>query len=290
MNKMEILARYWHDQLTEKRSGPETDWLNIKRDLHEQRGNQVVRMSGLGKKISEMQINHQEIEIEYVLRVSFLIKQKDYFYQEEEERFHRVTFHKGSLIKDVEQQPTNKREKRYTQSTSNIELTPVSESTRFDYDRRAAVRYAERWWNDTNSDYHYFQDNDCTNFISQCLAAGGAPMRGYPDRGTGWWYQDNKWSYSWSVAHTMRWYLSGSTKGLRGYELEDPTELLPGDIICYDFEGDGQWDHTTIVVAKDQDEMPLVNAHTNNSRHRYWDYQDSMAWTTDCQYKFFRIG
>ncbi|WP_245183599.1 amidase domain-containing protein [Lentibacillus salicampi] len=54
---------------------------------------------------------------------------------------------------------------------------------------------------------------DCTNYVSQCMRAGGAP-----DRGSGWWYQEDNWSYSWAVAHSMRWYLSGSTSGLKGEE------------------------------------------------------------------------
>src|SRR5699024_5626453 len=72
-------------------------------------------------------------------------------------------------------------------------------------------------------------------------------------------------------------------------EIEDPQDLEPGDVICYDFSGDGRFDHNTIVVAKDVDGYPLVNAHTDNSRHRYWLYEDSLAWTPNCKYKFFRI-
>src|SRR5699024_961161 len=84
----------------------------------------------------------------------------------------------------------------------------------FEYDRREAVRYAEHWWNSYNPAFEAF-DVDCTNYISQCLLAGGAPMRGAPDKGSGWWYQNNDWSFSWTVAHSMRWYLSGSTQGLQ---------------------------------------------------------------------------
>ena len=54
----------------------------------------------------------------------------------------------------------------------------------FGYNRLKAVQYAERWWNDHNPTFKKF-DVDCTNYISQCLHAGGAPMRGYPNRGKG---------------------------------------------------------------------------------------------------------
>ena len=41
-------------------------------------------------------------------------------------------------------------------------------------DRLNAVKYAERWWNEYNPEYVKFE-NDCTNYISQCLHAGNAP-------------------------------------------------------------------------------------------------------------------
>jgi hypothetical protein len=101
--------------------------------------------------------------------------------------------------------------------------------------------------------------------------------------------RNNSWSYSWSVAHAFRWYLASSKSGLRAVEKERAEELMPGDVICYDFQGDGRYDHTTIVVAKDRYGMPLVNAHTTNSRMRYWAYEDSTAYTPNIKYKFFHI-
>ena len=115
-------------------------------------------------------------------------------------------------------------------------------------------------------------------------------MTGFSNRSKGWWYQNNNWSFSWSVAHSFRWYLSGAKSGLRGIEMESARDLSPGDVICYDFDGDGRWQHTTIVVAKDDNGEPLVNAQTTNSRMRYWAYEDSTAYTPNIQYKFFRIA
>jgi len=150
------------------------------------------------------------------------------------------------------------------------------------YNRVKAVQYAEKWWNDYNPKFKKF-DVDCTNYISQCLWAGGAPMKHSSNRAKG------NWSYSWAVAHSLRWYLPSSNSGLRGKEVSSADQLKPGDVICYDFTGDGHWQHNTIVVTKDGAGMPLVNAHTTNSRHRYWDYRDSYAWTQKTAYKFFQI-
>jgi hypothetical protein len=162
------------------------------------------------------------------------------------------------------------------------------ERNSYRYNRLKAVQYAERWWNSYNPAYKTFENN-CTNYISQCLHAGGAPMRGYPNKGNGWWLQNNNWSYSWTVAHSLRLYLANSKSGLRAREVSSPDQLLLGDVICYDFEGDGRFNHNTMVTGKDAYGMPLVNANTYNSRMRYWAYEDSSAYTPNIKYKFFTI-
>ncbi|MFS0784723.1 amidase domain-containing protein [Bacillus sp. 1P06AnD] len=162
------------------------------------------------------------------------------------------------------------------------------ERVSFYYDRMKAVQYAEEWWDTFNPEYRHFED-DCTNYISQCLRAGGAPMWGMDNRSLGWWYTDSSWSYSWAVANAFQVYLQHSSTGLRAKEVESPQELMLGDVICYDFEGDGRFNHNTIVVAKDAYGMPLVNAHTTNSRMRYWSYEDSTAYTPEIVYRFYHI-
>lgn len=42
------------------------------------------------------------------------------------------------------------------------------------YRRDLAVAYADRWWNAGNPAFEEF-DVDCTNYVSQCLFAGGHP-------------------------------------------------------------------------------------------------------------------
>lgn len=163
------------------------------------------------------------------------------------------------------------------------------------YDRAKVVTYAEKWWNGYNPAYRKIPDNDCTNFVSQCLRAGGAPMTFTRGAEKGWWYSGSggardSWSFSWVRAHSLRWFLGGSRTGLTAVQVADARELSPGDVICYDFDGDGRWQHNTIVIAKDEDGQPLVNAHTYASRNRPWSYQNSPAYTTNCRYLFFRIN
>jgi hypothetical protein len=163
------------------------------------------------------------------------------------------------------------------------------------YRREEAVAYAEKWWNEPNPAYEYFAVN-CTNYVSQCLFAGQAPMNYTGRRETGWWYRGRTngrewWSFSWAVANGLERYLSQSrSSGLRAEAVSSPDRLQLGDVICYDWEGSGRYGHTTIVTAFAPDGAPLVNANTVSSRHRYWDYRDSYAWTGRTRYRFFRIA
>lgn len=261
------------------------DWWKRKKAVSNDRDVEIVRISGRGQFFEELRYSNK-ISYQYLLHLSFLMKQEEQFIREEQVIPYQFQIEKGEITdhKMVEQKVV----KVDAPSMEAAEVRNLADE-RFTYDRRAAVQYAEHWWNSYNPAYRKF-DVDCTNYVSQCLRAGGAPMRGMPDRGNGWWYQADNWSYSWAVAHSLRWYLSGSTAGLKGKEKESAQDLIPGDVICYDFQGNGKWDHNTIVVAKDANGMPLVNAHTDNSRNRYWSYEDSTAWTSDIQYKFFRIG
>lgn len=161
------------------------------------------------------------------------------------------------------------------------------------YDREAARAYADLWWNAANPKYHHFEV-DCTNYVSQCFIAGGIPMHYTGKRDSGWWYEgyaggQERWSYSWAVAQSLQAYLLQSTTGFRGLEVKDPRALSIGDMISYDWDGDGRYQHTTIVTGFNGSGYPLVNAHTNNSRNRYWDYRDSYAWSEKTRYTFIHI-
>lgn len=248
------------------------------------RGFEIIKGNAAAQVMGTKRYFGQEV-IEYLINFEYLIKQKNDLYVEEQVEIRKAILSGDSIVEDrllhedYEEIPI----------PETIESGDERNQVQYEYDRLKAVQYAEKWWNSYNPNYKKF-DVDCTNYISQCLHAGGAPMTGFGDRSKGWWYSGDNWSYSWSVAHAFRWYLSGDhTSGLQAKEVLHATELEPGDVICYDFEGDGRWDHTTIVTAKDENNEPLVNAHTYNSRMRYWKYEDSTAYTPNIKYKFFHI-
>lgn len=154
------------------------------------------------------------------------------------------------------------------------------EPQRVVYDRSAAVRYALRHWNDPNPEYANMDTagggGDCSNFTSQCLLAGGAPMdyrrSGYD---TEWWYRrvgnepfdaddTDWWSCTWSLAELQCRYLAAN-----GAELLNLTEspdqarrLRLGDITYYDWDGDGLSTHSAIVTDHNRQGVPLVTYRT----------------------------
>ncbi|HWO95238.1 MAG TPA: amidase domain-containing protein [Bacillus sp. (in: firmicutes)] len=259
-----------------------------KTNAFQKRGVELVKCIAKGQ-IRSVEESDAKTSVLYDVHLQSLIKQGKFLYIEEEVETRMAVFYKDTLIKD---QPIDFLEEELdSEHISRGDGEEGSAETRgreYTYDRLAVVRYAETWWNSYNPKYKKFE-NDCTNFISQCVHEGGAPMRGYPNKGNGWWMQNNSWSYSWSVANAFRAYLKNSVAGLKAKQVTQPHELMLGDVICYDFEGDGRWNHTTVVVAKDGNGMPLVNAHTYNSRMRYWAYEDSTAYTPNIRYEFFHI-
>lgn len=155
------------------------------------------------------------------------------------------------------------------------------------YNRAAAAQYAAIWWNSFNPEYRRMLHNDCTNFVSQALHAGGLPMARSGQRDKGWWYAHPRegWSFSWAVANSLNRYLAAGRAEVRGSALE----LELGDLISYDWNGDGRYDHSAIITGFDGFGEPLVTAHTYPSHLRPWRYQDSPAFSDQTRYVFLHF-
>lgn len=110
------------------------------------------------------------------------------------------------------------------------------------YDRESATNYAIKYALEPNSKYKYFEyvngnGGDCTNFVSQCLKAGGAPLDYNNIRP--WWYElRGSCSICWSVAHALYWYLkinqSTNRNVIKGLEIEARHKLEIGDLVFYE--------------------------------------------------------
>jgi len=261
-----------------------------------------------------------ELSVLLELRITKTVEQFGRRYMEDRRELERLWLTQdgdGIRIARIEPLVLERRPRYGTQQEQNMTVVPEMEDNRnmsstpyINYDimssfkhwrhgatyrRDLAAAYADRWWNEPNPEYENFEVN-CTNYVSQCLFAGQAPMNYTGKRDSGWWYRGfssgrELWSYSWAVSNSLQHYLSTPrNKGLQATAVESPEQLSLGDVILYDWGGDGRYQHSVIVTAFDTSGMPLVNANTVASRHRYWDYRDSYAWTEHTRYRFFHIA
>ena len=182
-------------------------------------------------------------------------------------------------------------------------LSATTSSAAVAYSGAAAATYADTYWQSYNPDWPSFtrKGGDCTNFVSQALYAGGIAMRPSPPyAGDGAWYmlhsKGRRWSYSlsWINVQNHRSFLLSlpAVTQVASYYGVAPGELVAsnaaqGDVVLYDWEDDGFYDHESIVVASDgpnPDATPnwdLVDAHTNNRYHAYWTLaQYNTSWAT----------
>ncbi|GAB7387426.1 amidase domain-containing protein [Bacillaceae bacterium] len=280
-------------------AGQEVERIRRLKEMYKERRARPLKHVMQIENLHILQEDRQQVEAHLHVYFRYVYEQKNSLYEQEGNDWYRLRLtNTGSEWLIEKKEGLNMetirlgRETAITPGFDDRQTAAANRGSRA-YNRVQAVRYAEAYWNSYNPNFRVF-DVDCTNYVSQCLYAGGIPMDFTGRRDKGWWYRgkggiDDSWSYSWAVAHSLRWYLAAGGPGIAVQEMESADQLSFGDIICYDFDGNGHWQHNAIVVAKDGNGKPLVNAHTSNSRRRYWDYRDSYAWTPQIQYKFFHI-
>lgn len=135
------------------------------------------------------------------------------------------------------------------------------------YQRSRAVAYAAKWALARNPQYFNFDGigGDCTNFVSQCLHAGGAFMN--YTRDVGWYYNNpDDRAAAWSGVPYLYKFLI-QNKGRGPYAVEAPiSSLEPGDIIQLG-NGKGNWYHSLFITGV-QNGVPLVTTHSFDAHMR----------------------
>ncbi|MCP4746199.1 MAG: amidase domain-containing protein [Desulfobacteraceae bacterium] len=154
--------------------------------------------------------------------------------------------------------------------TDSVLLDIPSDQTRelagafHSYDRSDAVSYAHTWAHGRNSAYGDFSSmgGDCTNFCSQVIRAGGAPM----DSGGSyiWYYYGySNRAPSWTGVNQLYSYLAGNSYTGPVGSLTSTSGVQTGDIIQLDFDGDNSYDHSVVVVYKSGSYIKIA-AHTTD--------------------------
>ncbi len=129
------------------------------------------------------------------------------------------------------------------------------------YNPLLAVEYAKKWAFSFNPNYYNFSliGGDCTNFVSQCIHAGGINMNYLP---LGWYYNSlNDRAPAWTgVNDFWNFGISNTSVGVKLKETS-LSSLRVGDIIQL-YNGQ-KFYHTLLVVGIDGGIR--VSAHDNNS-------------------------
>jgi cell wall-associated NlpC family hydrolase len=162
------------------------------------------------------------------------------------------------------------------------------------YNGPAAASYADQYWSSYNRYYPSFANSggDCTNFVSQALLAGGITMRTAPTYSgdAAWFMVQTRKSWSWSVPWVnaegnsifLLQHLPGVTQvasvtGVAANQVV-PSKASQGDVVFYDWNNDGTYDHEAIIATADGQS---VDAHTSNRYHAYWTLaQYNSSWAT----------
>lgn len=142
------------------------------------------------------------------------------------------------------------------------------------YDRARSVTYARRWALDRNPLFFNFtgRGGDCTNFVSQCILAGGCVMDYTPT--FGWYYisADDR-APAWTGVRAFYDYMTGSGDFPPSVTHEGPfgeeIELLnarEGDVIQLS-DAAGDYYHSLLIVGF-RGGMPLVAAHSDDHLDR----------------------
>jgi RHS repeat-associated protein len=146
---------------------------------------------------------------------------------------------------------------------------------------RAVSTWAYTHWNNS---YEWFGD-DCTDFASNALAAGGMQQvtsfgnkSATDDRN--WFFsppvprvRPMQWSHSWSVAHDLAVHLTDyGASWIYGY---NSPEIQDGDLIFADWKSPsyGGISHVGVITGIQGNGMPYITQHTRDIRNetlQYW--------------------
>lgn len=143
-------------------------------------------------------------------------------------------------------------------------LSPASCVSAGTYNPLKAVHYADQWWNKRNPKFQNYGSNDCANYVSQCLIAGGLNLRVSTSADK---------SGSIPQATSLDAYLTNTLKATvwkTSPLAHPPTALQPGDVAIF-----GNWlglTHAVFVTAKQSNGEPLFNAHT------YDRFRTTLSW------------
>lgn len=126
----------------------------------------------------------------------------------------------------------------------------------------AMVDYAVKYWDVYNTSYRSFS-NDCTNFISQALKAGGWRFDyGWYKSSSNWWYNSYNQTFTWAGAENWSRFAPRRTAHLKNVWM-----LVHADVLQMDFNRNYNMNHT-MIVTKRTSRTPYLTYHTTDTLNR----------------------
>ena len=139
------------------------------------------------------------------------------------------------------------------------EMMAATAARTYNYNVSNAIAYADKYCINYNSSYNSYKGRggDCANFVSQCLYNGGFP-------------QDSVW-YKHSVAWINVMKQIAHFKQYGSFMNANNGNILAGNPIYFDWNGDGTYDHATICVGRNNSGTAILDSHTKDLYHATWN-------------------
>lgn len=147
----------------------------------------------------------------------------------------------------------------------------LSHAAAASYNRGAAFNYAWYWWNGRNPAFPSYRD-DCQNFASQVINAGGVTRSVWDTWNPRGWEWDNVDGFEWWV---------NNAGGPLNY-LHYVSNLQQGDVLH--LHGPNNARHAMVVLSNNRGN-PLLAGHTNNR----WNYPFSTVAATNPGYSYYAM-
>lgn len=138
------------------------------------------------------------------------------------------------------------------------------------YNYSAMVKYANKHWKNHNGHFRTY-GNDCTNFVSQAMDAGGWGPKGgslLQRRSNKYWFYGPvkiMTSYTWAGAENWYWFAKKHSK--RTKILDNVYKLASSDVLQADWDRNNNINHTMIVTKKYRG-TPYLTYHTGDTHNK----------------------
>ena len=149
-------------------------------------------------------------------------------------------------------------DRRVISEDGSLEMMAASAAGSYTYNVSNAIAYADKYCINYNSSYNSYKGRggDCANFVSQCLYAGG-------------FKQDSVW-YKHSVAWINVMKQIAHFKAYGTFLNATNSNLIKGNPIYFDWNGDSTYDHATICVGRNNSGIAILDSHTKDLYHATW--------------------